>query len=421
LLFYSPNADIIILMLSRKFFYILGLGFLAAAGWLFLPAQASAQVLTLQQLEIDDSIVKPDSAYSVPTSIVVVPIFAPDSNFNMRDLDWYRGLYYFLTASQNRAGFTDIPFHYVVSSEGRIYKGNSGGEERKINIEGIGDSQVVVGYLAGSSDTNFDSRSEDVLGQLVISIAGKNGIKLDKISVASVDYVRNDESQTVSLKKVSLFGVWATTLKNSITRNKYLYSVSKKEYKLSVVAVNIPKEEVTYGDVVTGTISLKNTGEYGIYPGTISEVIANKVRGNSQFYDRKTWLSNSQFPIMDSDDVIRPGDQVDLTFSLHIPLVWGQRSEQFNLGTLEGKVIQGTVFEIELDVKRPKGTIVEVRPTETGWLRVRATPSGAATEIARISTGQRYFQVKSANNGWVQLDLGDGKKGWASTQYLKYL
>jgi hypothetical protein len=401
---------------------ILSFAILMWFGLLILPRVAAAQVLSLQQLDIDESIVQADEAYSIPSSIVIVPIFRPSADFNVRDLDWYRGLYYFLIAGNNHSGFTDIPFHYVVASDGRIFKGNSGGEERKINIEGLGDKQVVIGYLAGQSDTTFDSRAEAAIGELAVTTAAKHGVKLDKIVISGMDYIRNDETQTVSLRKSTLFGTWSGSLKDIVDRYRYLYVPSTKDYKLEIVGgIKLPEDELEYGKTVTGTISIKNVGDYGIYGDTLSEVIATKVRGNSKFYFQSKWLSGSQFPLMDPSDSLRPGDQKDFSFSLKIPLIWGVYSENFGLRTIGGENVPNTRFDLTLNIKRPKGTIVQVKPTETGWLRVRSQPSGAAFEIARISTGNRYFQLQDQGNGWVQLDLGNGKKGWTSVQYLKYL
>lgn len=99
--------------------------FLVLAGPVAQPA--FAQVFSHQQIRVDDSIAIDDAAYSIPTKIIVLPLFPPDTSYSLSDTDWFRGLYYYSIANDRRAGFTDIPFHYVVSGSGEVFKGNSGG------------------------------------------------------------------------------------------------------------------------------------------------------------------------------------------------------------------------------------------------------------------------------------------------------
>src|SRR5438128_2125712 len=106
------------------------------------PQTVHAIPRSLQQLNIDISIVQDDKAFSTPGRIVILPIFPPQSEFPVQDEAWYRGLHYFMIANDQRSGFTDVPFHYAVSREGSVFRGNVGGEERKITIKDLGDDMV---------------------------------------------------------------------------------------------------------------------------------------------------------------------------------------------------------------------------------------------------------------------------------------
>jgi len=61
---------------------------------------------------------------------------------------------------------------------------------------------------------------------------------------------------------------------------------------------------------------------------------------------------------------------------------------------------------------------VKILDTETGWLRVRATASGSAVEVARVEPGDEYILVDE-QDGWYQIDLGDSKTGWVSASYAE--
>lgn len=62
---------------------------------------------------------------------------------------------------------------------------------------------------------------------------------------------------------------------------------------------------------------------------------------------------------------------------------------------------------------------VKILTTETGWLRVRETISNGE-EIAKINPGE-VFNLIDEKDGWVQIELKDGKKGWVSAKYVEKL
>jgi hypothetical protein len=64
------------------------------------------------------------------------------------------------------------------------------------------------------------------------------------------------------------------------------------------------------------------------------------------------------------------------------------------------------------------GKTVTVQKTEVGSLNVRKDPNAKASIIAKIYPGDVY-KVLSEKTGWFQLELNDGKTGWASSRYLK--
>ncbi|MCA9378999.1 SH3 domain-containing protein, partial [Candidatus Dojkabacteria bacterium] len=224
------------------------------------------------------------------------------------------------------------------------------------------------------------------------------------------------------IKKQQLYGLWNTSLTSLLDKVRKQYSPVPKQYQAQVVAIELPTTEVKPGETVVGSITLKNTGETGLYPDTISEIIGSFKSGPvSKFYLPEFWASTSQFSLLADDGVLLPGSEKKFDFRLNVPLYFGSQTEEFELKTVGGQKVIGGDFAVTLNVGRPDGvTVVEVGSTETGWLRVRATASSAAAEVARISTGERYYQIGDAGNGWVQLRLTDGREGWVSKRYLIY-
>jgi uncharacterized protein YgiM (DUF1202 family) len=68
----------------------------------------------------------------------------------------------------------------------------------------------------------------------------------------------------------------------------------------------------------------------------------------------------------------------------------------------------------------PDKPYVQILDTPTGYLRVRAEPSTAATELTRVNPGEAYpYKDVSSDNNWFQIEYKTGSLGWVSAQYAK--
>lgn len=62
-----------------------------------------------------------------------------------------------------------------------------------------------------------------------------------------------------------------------------------------------------------------------------------------------------------------------------------------------------------------KPRLVKILPTGQTWLRVRGAPNGE--EVGRATVGQTYPKVLE-QNGWTEIILENGQKGWVSSTYV---
>jgi len=62
--------------------------------------------------------------------------------------------------------------------------------------------------------------------------------------------------------------------------------------------------------------------------------------------------------------------------------------------------------------------MVKIKETETGWLKVRESDSGASREITKIKPGEKY-EVVEEKTDWIKIKLNDGTMGWVSTKYVE--
>lgn len=62
---------------------------------------------------------------------------------------------------------------------------------------------------------------------------------------------------------------------------------------------------------------------------------------------------------------------------------------------------------------------VEILPTPTGWLKVRAAGNSSGTELAKVNPGDRFPYLDVNTAGWFQIEYLPGKNGWISATYAK--
>ncbi len=70
------------------------------------------------------------------------------------------------------------------------------------------------------------------------------------------------------------------------------------------------------------------------------------------------------------------------------------------------------------DTKTSNQSIVTIKDTETGFLRVRSGPSKTATETAQVKPGDKYSLIEE-KDGWVKISISNGKEGWVSGLYVE--
>ncbi|MEP7103944.1 MAG: SH3 domain-containing protein [Candidatus Dojkabacteria bacterium] len=379
----------------------------------FLQTKVSAlTVISRDTIGIEKAITKDDLAFSLPQEIVVAPIFLGVESSKISQKEWVESLYYYTI---QKLGFTDLPFHYIVSTTGEVYQGNLGGDERKVNVEGIGSNVILIAYLANGKQNTFDSKSDDSLQNLLLTVANKNSIKPENIVASGVKFIRDKENKTIHIQSSEIFGNWAAKLedyKGFVAAN---YSPQPKSYTVEVSNLALSSVEALPGEEVTGTITVKNTGDNGLYGGTDNEIVATKADGgSSQFFINNVWLSRSQFSLMAENQNILPKQETALNFKIKAPLAKGDIGEDFILKTLGGGDISAAPITLKLTLKPSDKRIIQIQNTELGYLKVRGEPSTLGAEIGQAASGERYFVVEDAGNGYLRIDLGNGSTGWVA-------
>jgi hypothetical protein len=371
------------------------------------------EITSQDQLLLDTSITRVDTNFSTPEKIIVAPIFTRSDDIKMTERRRFRGIYYYLI---QKLGFSDIPFHFVVSKNGEVFEGNKGGDERQVYVEGIGDNVILIGYLADNTSNSFDPRAESKLIDLISEVANRNSIRGDNIMLSGIKFVRDEANKTVNIESDSIFGNWNISFQGIKSAVDARYAPVSKEYKLDIASITLPEGELEPGSEYIVSLKLMNTGNTGIYSDTNSEILLTKTDGgDSRFFINNVWSSKSQVIIMQSGQDLAPGQEGLYDIKMKAPLYFGEISESFDIRTiLGGRVNISQPVGIKINVKRGSKQIVEIQNTELGYLRVRSEPSSVGTEIGRVSSGERFIVLEDAGNGFIKLDLGDGNTGWVA-------
>lgn len=379
-------------------------------GLLFLPQSVIAvELLSASDANVDTSIRKETNSFTTPDSIIIAPLFAP-SRLNVSDEDRYRGIFHYTI---DRLGYADIPFHYVVTPDGTILEGLASGDEQRVAISNYDKNPIVIAYLTDQFNNQFDPRALNSVKELSLSAANTNAIPANQIEMYEIVFVRNRDNREVFMETKEVFGAWNTQRTEIAQFVDENYAPESKPYKLEVVSVSTPQEDVEPGEIVDGTITLLNIGQFGLYPFSNSELILTKQDETpSQFFVNNDWESQSQTALFENEDSLPPGEEATFNFKLYAPLFLGERSETFKLTTALGGNVESDPITLSLNMSSSSKQIVEIQDRGFDFYPVYSQPSSSSSEIYRAVPGQRFFFVEDIGNGWYNIDLGNDTTGW---------
>ncbi len=405
----NMRKKILISFIFLQVILILGSGFVSAD-----------DIQSLSTLNIDTSItVKDTTGFGDPTQIIVTPVFINNGTEVNTD-KWVRGIYYYTI---DKLGFQNIPFHYLITEDGGVFKGNSSGDEKKINIEGIGDNAVVVGYLSTDEAGAIAPASEQPLSNLLLNIANQDSINPENISASGINFIKDSSSNTITIQKAKVGSEWSIGINKIVNNIKNKYSPITKKYSVEITQVTLPTNEITPGDEATVSIKIKNTGKNGFYSGANSEILLTKDNGiSSNFYINNTWLSQTQTGIMSDGISLLPGEEKGFDFKVKAPLATGDYSENFILKTAGGTTIKSNKnIELKIKLKKTNKQIIEIK-TSYDYVNVRSKPYDSAPVLRKVTAGERYFLLDlNEDTLWAKIDLGGGVEGYLPAWDLKYI
>jgi len=364
---------------------------------------------------IDQELINQQDNFNQPDSIYLVPLVL-EADTVIQDSEWYEGSFYYQASRLNQGDFLS---HYFVSKDGQVLEGNDKGDEQRFNISETGDKPIIITYFSQKDQTDFPTEVRSALKDLILNLANINAIKLDRVSLKSVEFILK-KGEPVSQKFSTMNGKMEITLKEIVKEILPSYAPIVKTYQLAIEKIDLPPGEVSYGDAVEVGITIRNNSGMVLYQGTDYEPLISKLQNeSSKFYLNGVWLSQTQAPFMSEGSMIKPGESKKFSIKLRVPLYFGEQKEQFQLINSLGKAYLGTNLDIVLNIKRTEQQVVEITPTETGQLNVRDGPWYSSAIIGKVTPGQRYLVLERTDSGYLKLDIGGGKIGWVVIKYTR--
>ena len=368
------------------------------------------EVKGVETLGFDTSIFKTVYDVGLPSKVIVAPIFMP-AQARLTESSWIKGIYYYTV---ERLGYPTLPYHYLVDSNGNVYNSKST-DDRVLNIKDVNDNTIVIGYLTQANATSFSDETKSALGELIIDVVNRNGIKLEDVSVSGLRFTKQITTNNVYLEKTDIFGLWSNSLTSIIDSIKDKYSPKQREYNIAVNSTSILKTDLVAGEETDGVLKITNKGPTNIYIGDSTYLVAEKSDGsNSKFYLNNVWVSQSQFPAVEELQTFKIDQIIEIPFKIKAPLYIGEQTEDFKIKLVGNGNINSDTFQIKLNVQRGDKKIIQIQETETNFLRVRSEPSTAAEEIGRVDSGGRYVVLEENEDGFYKIDLGGGSSGWVA-------
>lgn len=377
-----------------------------------------AQILTKQRPEFKLPLLSnvQDQNFGRPDSIYVFPLVLEGGAF-IGDDEWYKGLFYYQAIRLNQGDFL---MHYFVTSDGEVIEGNSYGEVQRFGLENPEHVPVIIGYLGEKGSQEFTNEARNALGGLLVDVANRNQIDLSQVFIKEPTYVATVDQEIVT-RAGDASALWARSLGSVISSIENKYNPGSETIELELLEVSLPEVAVDYGEDIIADITIKNNSSTAIYQGTDFEFVASKVSsGFSIFSINDLWLTPSTVSIMAEGEALLPGDTKTFQLRLKAPLYFGQQTETFQLINLLGDPYINSNFNISLNIKELEQDAVEITGAGLAFINVFAESNSSSAVVTKVSPGQRYLVVESAN-GYVKIDAGGGKFGWVNGVYTKAL
>jgi len=376
--------------------------------FLLIPVGVFASTInTISDQKFDETISdQTQTKYVTPTTIYITQITTSSSELQKNASLWVKALYYY---SVTRLHFADIPYNYLIDTNGVVYEGRSGGVGANPELKDAQGS-ILIGYL--SNDSVLTNRASSSVRSLVDSLASTWGIS--NLSVAKFSIVQQ-EGQLTKLVPGEFNGEFKQSVLDTFS-GWTGYTSEKLQYKAKIEEVTYNKE-VTIGSKLHVTVKVKNLNDFTWLTDKNPIYISAKDVKQSRFAINGIWDSFTK-PTHISDTAIKAGETATFEFDMFAQVAPGEVSEKFQIQKFDNQPFADTEFEVKFSVVKGDKTLVQVASSEYGFANIRECQWYSCKIIDTVDNGVVYILL-AEENGWMKIQYTENTVGWVFSRYMK--
>jgi hypothetical protein len=376
--------------------------------FLLIPVGVFASTInTIADQKFDETISdQTQTKYVTPTTIYISQITTSSSELQKNSSLWVKALYYY---SITRLHFADIPYNYLIDTNGNVYQGRSGGVGANPELK-EGQGSILIGYL--SNDPVLTNRAALSIRSLADTLSSTWGIP--NLSVVKFSIVQQ-EGQLTKLVPEEFNGEFKQSVLDAFS-GWTGYTAEKLQYKAKIEEVTYNKE-VVIGSKLHVTVKIKNLNDFTWLTDKNPIYISTKDVKQSKFAINGVWDSFTK-PTHVSDQAIKPGETATFEFDLSAQIAPGEASEKFVVQKFDAQPFAETEFEVKFNIVKGDKTLVQVASSEYGFANIRECQWYSCKIIDTVDNGVVYILL-AEENGWMKIQYTENTVGWVFSRYMK--
>lgn len=375
----------------------------------FVRPSHAIDIRTRELLKLDNSLVQESNlTFSQPTKIYLTEVKGYQERLVNDPTSWIKLLYYY---SITQLKLNDIPYNYLITEGGEIYEGKLGGVGSNTGLM-EGKNVVIVGYM--SSKGVLTPRSITSIESLANDIAYKYGIKNITLDTVDLKILTSENSPSV---------LQFESVKNGLTSDLGSIKIQGSDiehldYKASITSVEYPKE-VVIGEKLNVKVKIKNENDFTWFADTNYIYISTVDNKESLFAVNGVWDSFSK-PVHIQKDFVKPGEEIEVSFDLVAKSKPGDYKVTFHIMKSDTLIFTDSTFDVDFKVVAGEYKLIQIYSPEYGFVNIRECRWYSCKKVEVANEGDVYVMTKE-EEGWYEIEYGDGQRGWIYQKYANPL
>lgn len=377
----------------------------------FLPAKAGAVAVSDRAtLNIDEKLADTTSVqYLEPKKILIARVTTKSDELANDPQLWIKSLYYY---SITRLQFADLPYNYLVTRDGQVYKAKAGYDGAVPELQ-TPEGVILVGYL--SNGTDVPTLAQQSMAQLVTQLSAQFAIKRENVQPVNLTVARKtDEKQLTKLKYVLSV---ETYMNQSLALARYSATGTPQSYTAEVKVDSMPTE-LKANEKGSVKLTITNKNEFPWFTDTKFLYVTTADGAKSSMVVNGVWDSFVK-PTHVEGKTVLPGESVEVSFEVKAGLLpVANETDQFKLVMDPNTAVADSEFTINYKILKGDFELVRVIPKDYPFTYLRSCASFSCAEVVRAEKGA-IFPVVEVQGAWTKVTMDDGNQAWLYTAYAK--